>query len=212
MCSSDLAALVVLGTVACGGGQKTREEAAAQSAEQAAQQMATGAAQMGKALESLANGMPGANPDQKPVDPVSFRELQTVLPADLAGWERGSPTGERMTQPVNFSEASVGFSKGDASLSVKVTDTSFNQLLVAPFTMFLATGYERETSDGYEKSMKLGEHPGWTKWNRADKRGELNLVVANRFLVQIEGSGLPDEKVLSQVASATNLKRLAELH
>lgn len=196
---------------ACGTTQqKESASAQAQSAEQAARQLQGNAEQMGKALESIAKGM-SAGDTNEPVDPVGVRDLQSVLPAQLAGWERGTPEGERMTQPVSFSEASVTFTKGDASLTVKVTDTGFNQLLIAPYAMFLAAGYEKQTGDGFEKATKVGDAPGWTKWNATDRAGELNVVVGSRFLVQIEGRGLANETVLSQLATATNLKKLSEL-
>lgn len=189
---------------ACGAPQQK------ESSEQVARQLQGNAEQMGKALESLAKGLSGDGPNE-PVDPAGVRDLQSVLPAQLAGWERGTPEGERMTQPVSFSEASVVFTKGDASLTVKITDTGFNQLLIAPYAMFLAAGYEKQTADGFEKATKVGDAPAWTKWNATDRAGELNVVVGNRFLVQIEGQGLTDEKILSQLATATNLKKLSEL-
>lgn len=204
---SAVAALAV-SVMACGGGQSAEQA----KAEQAAQQAQSGAEQMGKALESFAKGMSGGESGVKQVDPVSFRDLQSVFPDQLAGWERDNPTGERMTQPVSFSEATVNFTKGDASLALKITDTGFSQLMLAPYAMFLTAGYEKETADGYEKSTKVGDYPAWTTWNKAGKSGELNVVVGNRFLVQIEGNGLADEKPLSQLAAATNLKKLADLH
>jgi hypothetical protein len=204
----SVVAVLAVSVMACGGGQSAEQA----KTEQEAQQAQAGAEQMGKALESFAKGMSGGESGVKQADPVSFRDLQSVFPDQLAGWERDSPTGERMTQPVSFSEAMVTFTKGDASLVLKITDTGFSQLLLAPYAMFLTAGYEKETADGYEKSTKVGDYPAWTTWNKAGKSGELNVVVGNRFLVQIEGNGLADEKPLSQLAAATNLKKLAELH
>lgn len=204
---SAVAGLLV-GAIACGGGQSKE----AKAAEQVAQQAQANAEQMSKSLESMAKGMTGGDPAVKQVDPVSFRDLQSVFPDQFAGWERDNPTGERMTQPVSFSEASVNFRKGDASLSLKITDTGFSQMLLAPYAMFLTVGYERESGDSYEKSTKVGEFPAWTRWNKSEKSGELNVVVGNRFLVQIEGNDIGDEKPLSQLAAATNLKKLADLH
>jgi hypothetical protein len=84
----------------------------------------------------------GAAGDVKPVDPVGFRDLQALFP-DLDGWEKGKPEGERMTQPVSFSQAEVRYTKGDSSISLKIVDSGFNQLRLAPFAMFLTAGYEK---------------------------------------------------------------------
>ena len=156
-------------------------------------------------------GGSGGESGVKQADPVSFRDLQSVFPDQLAGWERDSPTGERMTQPVSFSEAMVTFTKGDASLVLKITDTGFSQLLLAPYAMFLTAGYEKETEDGYEKSTKVGDFPGWEKWNSKGKNGELNVIVNKRFMVQVEGSNVDDAKMMHEVMAAINLKKLGEL-
>ena len=110
-----------------------------------------------------------------------------------------------------FSQASVSFRKGDANIDQKIMDSGFNQLLFAPFAMFMAAGYEKETQDGYEKSVTVGGYPGWERWNKASKSGELNVVVEKRFLVQVEGNGIDDPKALHAVLDATDLKKLASL-
>ena len=54
--------------------------------------------------------------------------------------------------------------------------------------MMLAAGYSRETSDGYEKATTVGGHPARREMERrASKRGELNVLVGDRFMVAIEG-------------------------
>jgi hypothetical protein len=206
-----LVACLIVGTAACGKSEEQqRAETLASEASKAAENVAGGAEQVAKGLEGLAKGFQelAQNADVKPVDPVSFRDLQTAF-GDLKGWEKGKPTGERMTAPVAFSEASVTYRQGDASIDAKIVDSGFNQILMAPFTMFLSAGYEKETEDGYEKSVKVGEHPGWEKWNSQGKDGELNAVVAKRFLLTLEGNGIESTKVLYDLAQATDLAKLA---
>jgi hypothetical protein len=221
--ASFVVACMAILTVTCGDGAGKQEEASrdgarqiekgAEQVQKAAEQSENGAQQMAKGLEAMAKGLTafaGGDPNAKPVDPVSFRDLQTVFP-DLAGWEKGKPTGERMSTPVNFSEASVKYRKGEAQLELKVTDSALNQLFIAPIAMFLTTGYEKETENGYEKSVAVGEFPGWEKWNTAGKDGELNAIVNRRFIVQIEGRNIDGPKVMHTLMSDVNLKNLADL-
>jgi len=206
-----LSGFVALTAVACGG---NKQETAAKQAEQSA-------AQTQKAVEQAAGGfnqmaqtmgaMAGGDANVKPVDPVSFKDLQTTFPEKFAGWERSKPTGERMTAPVNFSQASVRYTKGDASLELKVTDSGFNQLLVAPFMMAFNVQQERETENGYEKTVKIADNPGFEKWNSADKSGEVTAFVAKRFLVEVDGHGVADAKAMRQLIEAMDLKKLAAL-
>jgi hypothetical protein len=221
-----IAVALVIATVACGksNAEKQAEEAqkqateaqkqaadaqkqAAQSTEQAAQQAAKGLEQMAKGLGGM---MAGGGTDTKPVEPVSFRDMQALFP-DVDGWQKAKPTGEKMSSPFSFSQAEVEYTKGDSRIQVKMVDSGFNQLLLTPYAMFLTAGYEKETADGYEKSTKVNGQPGWEKWNSASKNGELNALVGKRFLVTIEGSGIDDNKVLQDVAGKIDMGKLAAL-
>jgi hypothetical protein len=212
-----LALLVVAALAAgCGGNDKAEEarqqaaeaqKEAAQTQEQAAQQAAQGLEAMARGLEKMAGGGDGG---AKAVEPVSFRELMAILP-ELDGWEKQKPTGERMTSPVSFSQAEGRYTKGDASIAVKIIDSGFNQLLLAPAAMFLAAGYERESSEGHEKSAKVNGQPGWEKWNSENQDGEVNALVGKRFLVPLEGNAIEDVAVLHAAANKLDLAKLAAL-
>jgi hypothetical protein len=206
-------ALIAL-TVACSDKAEKEAEQAKQQAAQAAQTTEQAAQQAAKGLEAMAKGlesaMGGASGDAKPVDPVSFRDLIALLP-EIEGWEKQKPTGERMTSPVSFSQAEGRYTKGDSSIEVKIIDSGFNQLLLTPYAMFLAAGYERETSEGHEKSTKVNGQPGWEKWNSENKDGEVNALVGKRFLLTIDGNSIDDVKQLHDVASKIDMGKLASL-
>ncbi len=184
-------------------------EQAAKSGEAGAAQAAKGLEQMAKGLEAMAGGATGGD-SPKPVDPVSFRDLQTLFP-DLDGWEKAKPTGERMTAPFAFSQADVHYKKDDSRLEIKIVDSGFNQILFTPFAMFMQAGYEKETSSGYEKSTTVGGQPGWEKWNTEGKDGEVNAFVGKRYILTVEGRNIDDIKVLHDVIGKIDLPRLAAM-
>ena len=196
--------------VAAAAIQKAAESAAAAGTAAGAAAATKGLEGFAKAMEGAAAAMAGKGPDGKPVEPISFRDLQTALP-EVSGWKRDEPQGERMTSPIAFSQTEAQYSMGDAQVEVKIVDSAFNQMLVAPWAMFLTAGYEKESSDGYEKSVNLGGNPGFEKWNSRSKDGELNLVVAKRFLVTIDGNNIADTKVLQEFASKVDTGKLAGL-
>ena len=109
---------VALLVSACGKseGEKRAEEVAkaVQDAAKAAEAASKGAGSASdaaaKGLDALTKGLQGlgAGADGKPVEPVSFKELQTLFP-DIDGWEKGKPTGERMSMPVAFSQAEIEY-------------------------------------------------------------------------------------------------------
>jgi hypothetical protein len=183
---------------------KEAAEDTAQSLQESAGQAAKGLEEMAKGLGALTGG------GGKTAEPVSFRELQTVLP-EFDGWQKGKPTGERMSSPVSFSQAEVSYTNGDQRIQAKIIDSGFNQILVAPYAMFLTAGYEKETESGYEKSTKVAGYPGWEKWNEEGKDGELNALVGNRFVVTFEGNGINDISVLHDLAQKSDLAKLAAM-
>ncbi|MEQ1727442.1 MAG: hypothetical protein ABL982_03600 [Vicinamibacterales bacterium] len=214
-----VAGLVVLTCTSVGCGTSPEEKAAEELQKSAAEMqknagdMQKGAEEMAKGFEAMARGLSGGaggDSDVKPVEPVGFRELQTVMPT-VAGWEKGSPSGEKMSSPFSFSQASITYTKGDAQIEQKIMDSGFNQLLFTPFTMFMAAGYEKETQDGYEKSVNIAGNPGWEKWDKTSRSGELNVVVGKRFLVQVEGHDLDDIKSLHTVLEQTDLGKLSSM-
>ena len=214
--------LALLLTVACGKSEeeKAAEKAAEETREAAdalkkAAESAEGAGAQGlqdfaKAMEGMAGAMAGKTPDGKTVEPVQFQDLQAALP-QVSGWERGTPTGERMTAPVPFSQAEADYTMGEANVSVKVVDSAFSQMLIAPWAMFLTAGYEKQTGDGYEKSVNLGGNPGFERYSTADKSGELNVVIAKRFLVTVEGDNIADTKVLHDFVARLDTAKLETL-
>lgn len=209
--------LAIAALLAAGGCGKSSEEKkeekqaqqAARTAQAGAAEAANGLEQMAKGLEAMAAGGDGSG-SAKAVEPVSFRDMQALFP-ELDGWKKAKPTGERMSSPFKYSQAEVEYAKGESRLTLKMVDSGFNQLLLTPYAMFLTAGYEKETSDGFEKSTKVSGQPGWEKWNSDGKDGELNALVGKRFLVQIEGHQIDDTRPLHELAGKIDMAKLSAL-
>jgi len=182
---------------------------AAGSAASSGEQAAKGMEDFAKAMQGMAAAMGNAN-GGKLSEPVSFRDMQAAFPT-VSGWTMDKPKGERMTAPVAFSQTETRYKNGEQEIEVKIVDSAFNQILVAPWAMFLTAGYEKETDDGYEKSTTVAGNPGFEKWNEQRKDGELNIVVAKRFLVSVEGNNLAEVKQLHDFAGRIDFAKLAAL-
>lgn len=179
-------------------------EASAKQGEQASNDMA-------KAMQDMATAFGGGTTaDGKKIEPIAFQTLQTHLPK-VSGWEMEEPNGQRMTMPVPFSQIETEYRKGDSRVEVTIVDTGFAQMLIAPWSMMLATGFSNETSDGYQKSVSIGGQPAFEEWRSRDKNGTLNILVGKRFMVTIQGDELTDTKQLHQFASAMDLGAIAAL-
>lgn len=203
--------MFTLAAGACGGKQEEAQKAADQAAEQAKStgtpmgDAAAGMQQMADAFKQMADGGSG---DLKEVEPVSFRELQTVLP-DFSGWEKGSPEGEKMSAPIAISKTMVTYTKDEMRIEASVTDTGYRQMFFLPYMMMMAVGYEKESGTGYEKGTMVSGHPGFEKWDSESKDGELGVVVNKRFFVQLEGRNITDNAVLRDFLGQVDLAKLA---
>jgi len=163
-----------------------------------------------EAIQKSAAGAAAGDPASTLVAPVSIQTLLALLPQPF-GWQLEKPTGERMTAPMAFADASVRMMKGDATVTVKITDTALNQTLFEPFAVFLKGNYERKTDHGYEKSIAIGESPGGERWDSGTMTGNLTIVVARRFVVELDGSTIDGPKVLHDILEKMDLKKLADL-
>ena len=141
---------------------------------------------------------------------VEFEKLIALLP-EGNGWTRSKPKGEQVSVGGAMSHAKAEYQKGDASIDLEITDSSFNQLVLSPFTMFLAAGYSERSGDNYSKSAPVAGNPGFEKWNHGARRGEVTVVVANRFIVQATGRNVDDIGAVRSLVKSVNLAALATL-
>lgn len=143
-------------------------------------------------------------------DVVHFKELMAILAIDPPqGWEVAEkPRGSTTKAPVQMSEAHVEFKAGeDKRLEVRIMDMPGGAALF----MGLAQAVEMESSEEYIKPVTIQDHKGIETYRFKDKDGEIQLPVANRFLVTVKGSGLDNTEMLQAVAAKLDLKKLAAL-
>jgi hypothetical protein len=146
----------------------------------------------------------------KKVDAVAFEQLIALLP-EAPGWTRGKPKGEHVNTEAAMSHATAEYQKGDASIDVEIIDSSFNELVLSPFTIFLAAGFSERSSEGFIKSAPVGGNPGFEKWNSDSRRAEVTVVIGNRFIVQAIGRNVDSVDPVRALVKAVDLKTLAAL-
>ena len=215
-----LAVIAIVGLVACGKSEQQKQaEKAAEDIKKAAETMAKAAEKQGtaaaaqgqtdmaKAMAGMAAAMGAKTADGKPVEPIAFQTLETALPS-VSGWEMAKPRSERMTSPMAYSKTEANYKNGDQSIRVGITDTAAAMMMLMPVRMMVATGYSKETSDGYEKATTISGQPAVEKWRAADKDGELTILANDRFVVEVRGRDVPDVKTLHDFAAKIDFGRL----
>jgi hypothetical protein len=68
--------------------------------------------------------------------------------------------------------------------------------------------YNRETDNGYEKTTTYAGYKGVEEYDKQKQAGAFRIFVANRFVVEMEGSGTTMEAIKEAMAKI-DLKKLA---
>jgi hypothetical protein len=145
---------------------------------------------------------------------VNFKQLQEFLPKiDLPEFTKGKPSGQTSSaMGMATSEASLKYTKGEETIEVNISDMAGIPFAAAGVAMLGATEFENQTENGYEKSVKIQGFPGTEKVNNGeDKTAEIQLVVANRYMVKVESRGISDAALLRKLIEDMNLGELAKL-
>ena len=184
---------VALAAVVCSGCRKRAEEAGKSEAEagaaglEAAKQMAAAAAAVQQA------GAAG-----KTVEPVDFRKLKELLPAEMGGRKRTDATGERtgaFGMSVSKAEGQYSGDEG-ASYTLEITDLGgMPQISAAAQFGWAAADVDRETETGYERTVSIGEHRGYEKYDSESRSGTIQVLVKGRMLVKVDGRDVDGDAV-----------------
>jgi hypothetical protein len=148
--------------------------------------------QLTAAAEQMQKAAEGFTSNRKPVPPVAFRELIDFLPKRMAGMKRQEPKGETTTAGSwQYSQAEVDFQSedGQRSADVGIFDYAHIPFLYVPFNMFLNMKVASESTEGYERSIKIGSYPAFEKWNKSGN-SEAVALVGDRFIVKADTRGL----------------------
>jgi hypothetical protein len=197
-------------TTACGGdadrpGPLARIGAAREAVSNA-KTAASAIKEMGSALQEIADDAEAG----VTVEPVDFRELRDLLPEMLAGLPRTDASGEKTgLGGMNISNATASY-YGETEeieatgrqrtpyLEVKVTDLgAIRGMALMSFAAWTIVDIDKESSSGYERTITIEGHPGYENFGGRGESpyGEVQVFVAKRFLVTIEGREIEWERV-----------------
>ena len=204
LASLALVGLLALPLSACGGGGDNDFDG---EVEETGQPGVLGRAQeMRDAVEQMQ-----ASAERPPADPVNFRVLRDLLPASLDGMEQTNIEGATegaMGFSVSSAEATYEGPDGASEVDIKITDLGAMPSLGMMGLGWTMGDVDRETSSGYERTVTFGGNRGYRKYNSDARDGEFSLVVAERFLVAVEGDGVDDAQ-LEAALRAVDLSALA---
>ena len=132
------------------------------------------------------------------------QNLKTLLPEPLRGWTAAEATSQSFGTAMfgGMVSAERRYRKEDGSLTVKiVTDSPLLQSMIAVFANPMIAGM------GGRELLKIKGQKALIHYSPEDRKGELNVVIANKFLVSVEGQGVVREDLVDY-ASAVAYEKL----
>ena len=181
-----------------------RMDAAKKSGDPNAQAQAAGAA-----AGAMIGAMMGGG-DQ--VEALAPETLKPFLPETLSGLPRTSYEASRNAAigiQVSNAEATYRNAQGGPELKLEITDTGGAKGFMA-LAGFANMEEDKQTEQGYEKTFHDNGRLVHEQWNK-NGSGEYTVVLADRFVVELHGSGLTDISALQSALAGVNLAGLEAL-
>ena len=181
--------------------------------EQAAREMGEAAkkgdlAALGDATRQLGKALGGS----AAIEPVDHRELQALLPESVAGLKRTGSEGSRSNLvgiTASHAQADYGDGKG-ANLSIEITDMGSLTGVAALAFAWVSIDIDRQSDRGYERTSMIGGRKAYERYSKDERKGELDVLAASRFIVSVKGTGM-DMKSFKDVVAKIDIDRLEKL-
>jgi Yip1-like protein len=151
------------------------------------------------AMQAQAAGQPAP---AGAVHAVPADTLKALLPVALpSGFARTEVSASSAgTAAVGGSNAQGVYTKGDGRITLEVTDLAAMGALAA-MGGAINVQSNRETATGYEKVGKVDGRLTTERFDTQSKSGKYAVVVANRFVVDAEGSGVAIDDLKAAVSA-----------
>ena len=157
-------------------------------------------------LENFADKMKDVSEgfkEGKKVNPVDFRELKALLPESIGDLKRSNLEGEKVAaMGMNISHANADYNDAEKNISIDIKITDLGS--VSGLSGLAAYGWymvdiDKENESGYEKTMTYKGNKGYEKFNNKNKDGELSILVAKRFVVEVNGNNVSMDQMKAAV-------------
>lgn len=154
---------------------------------------------------------------KQPPSAVDPAKLKALLPEKLQGYAREQVNTQQMSmEDMAMSIAETTYAKPDdqsespVSLSLTFADYGSNSPMGQATAAWANMNFNRESDGEYEKTTKVQGFPALESYNRESKYGTVTVFVASRYIVTLNVTNLPAEKMVAAV-NELPLKKLAEV-
>jgi hypothetical protein len=149
----------------------------------------------------------------QPSASVDFRQLKTLLPNTLPGFQRTAASGDQTGAfGMTLSKAEGRYESSDnRSIDLTISDIGSMSGLAAMATYaWTASSFDRETDTGYEKTTTFKGYKAYEKYDKDSQDSEIAVMVKDRFVVEAQGNAVKMDE-LRRVLDQVDLGKLADL-
>lgn len=142
---------------------------------------------------------------------VDFRDLKEMMPKRIAGMDRTEHSGEKAGAfGFNIATANAIYEDGDQRLEVSIVDVGGIGSAVASMASWSNLEVDRESKNGYERTITIDGHKAYEKYDSKREEGETNLLIDDRFIVSIKGRNV-SERDMTKARKAIDIDDLEKL-
>ena len=206
-------AAAALALAACGKEEPPKPVDPGTKVEQAAKQLGDAARQgdmqqAGEAMKQMGAALTGS----MKVEPVDFRALKEMLPESIAGMKRTAAEGSRTSVVgIASSKAEATYEDGKGGrIALEITDVGTLSGVTAMAFAWVNVEIDKEGTSGYERTTTVAGRKAYERYDAASRTGELDVVVAGRFIVGAKATGV-DMKVFKEAVAKLDLEKLDAL-
>lgn len=142
------------------------------------------------ALNQLSQQLQGGD-ENSDVKIMNFRDIKAIFPDRLLGIDRSELNGSS-TNIAGFqmSEADATYEDGDRKIDIQVMDMSKMGIAALSQATWAQMDIDRESDDGYERTLDIDGDKAYEKWEEDRERGSLFLFYKGRYMVNIDAEGI----------------------
>ncbi|MEO7247291.1 MAG: Yip1 family protein [Novosphingobium sp.] len=153
-----------------------------------------GSLDMGKMQQATNDIQAAANGKKPAVDPA---KLQALLPATIGSFQRTAV--ETNAAGAMGSEANGTYTSGENSFRLKIIDMAALGA-IASIGSALGVQHSQQDANGYEKSGTVNGVIQSEEWRKDSHSGKFSTTIANRFMVEADGSAASIDELKAAVA------------
>ena len=163
-----------------------------------------------KQMEATAKQMEAGATNAAAAGAVAPATLQAMLPASLGAYRRTEISSSSANAGgIGGVQAEARYENGANNIRLEVTDIAAAGAIAALGSAFNVQT-NRQTETGYEKVETVDGRMVNEKWDNSSKNGSYGVLVANRFMINAEGT-VSDIAELKQAVDSVGVGKLEAL-